>query len=250
MSSSPTLKSQPLHNFPLRGLKWGMNHTHNHHHRLRRHSNSSHKSPQRGGSDSESDNHPKNGASSSSSPDHRAEQPEKKVINGSDVSVDPSNGKSKICIRLRWNNHRFVDEVADTGDENLDDEFVDGLVPKTWNLRPRKPISKPPNQNGGALKIGTSADENKTHRPESTRSRNVTESKAAEKKEKNQKLSISLTAEEIYDDIYAMTGSRASRKPKKRAKHVQTELDRLYPGLWLASITPDYYTVPAAPIKD
>ncbi|XP_022735086.1 uncharacterized protein LOC111288452 isoform X2 [Durio zibethinus] len=227
MSSSPTLKSQPLHNFPLRGLKWGMNHTHNHHHRLRRHSNSSHKSPQRGGSDSESDNHPKNGASSSSSPDHRAEQPEKKVINGSDVSVDPSNG-----------------------DENLDDEFVDGLVPKTWNLRPRKPISKPPNQNGGALKIGTSADENKTHRPESTRSRNVTESKAAEKKEKNQKLSISLTAEEIYDDIYAMTGSRASRKPKKRAKHVQTELDRLYPGLWLASITPDYYTVPAAPIKD
>ena len=241
MASSSTLKSQPLHNFQLHDLKWAMNHTNNH--RLRKLSESSHKSPQRGDTDSDSDNNRKgnpvfeapaqNGASSGSSSDHRTEKLEKKVINGSDVLVDnnsgkkatPSDGRSKIYIRWRTKNQKSVDEVADVGDQNLNAEDFEELVPKTWNLRPRKPISKPPNQNGGATKIRASADENKTHRLESTRSRNVTEPKAAEKKEKKQKLSISLSREEIDDDIFAMTGSKASRRPKKRAKNVQKQLD-------------------------
>ncbi|XP_022756952.1 uncharacterized protein LOC111304565 [Durio zibethinus] len=258
MASSSTLKSQPLHNFQLHDLKWAMNHTNNH--RLRKLSDSSQKSPERGDTDSDSDNNrkgnlvcealSKNGAFSGSSPD-------KKVINGSDVLVDnnsekkatPSDGRSKIYIRLRTKNQKSVDEVADVGDQNLSVEDVEEFVPKTWNLRPRKPISKPPNQNGSAPKIGASTHENKTHRLESTRSRNATEPKAAEKKEKKQKFSISLSREEIDDDIFAMTGSKASRRPKKRAKNVQKQLDYVFPGLWLASITPDCYRVPEAPIK-
>ncbi|XWS35621.1 hypothetical protein CRYUN_Cryun20dG0012800 [Craigia yunnanensis] len=265
MASSWTLKSQPLHNFQLHDLKWAMNHTNNH--RLRKLSDSSHKSPQRGDSDSDSDSNrkgnpvceapPKNGASSGSSPDRRTEKSEKKVVNGSDVLVDnnpekkatPSDGRSKIYIRLRAKNQKSVDKVAVVGDHNLNAEDFEELVPKTWNLRPRKPISKPPNQNGGAPKIRASADENKTHKPESTRSRNVTEPKAAEKKVKKQKFSISLSREEIDDDIFAMTGSKASRRPKKRAKNVQKQLDCVFPGLWLDSITPDCYRVPEAPIK-
>ncbi|XVF33589.1 hypothetical protein REPUB_Repub17cG0181200 [Reevesia pubescens] len=265
MASSSTLKSQPLHNFQLHDLKWAMNHTNNH--RLRKLSDSSHKSPQRGDTDSDSDNNRKvnpvseapfkNGASSVSSPDHRSEKSEKKVINGSDVLVDnhsekkatPSDGRSKIYIRLRTKNQKSVEEVTDVGDQNLDVEDVEELVPKTWNLRPRKPIFKPPYHNGGVPKIGASAHENKTHRPETTRSRNVTELKAAEKKEKKTKFSISLTREEIDDDIFAMTGSKASRRPKKRAKNVQKQLDCVFPGLWLASITPDCYKVPEAPLK-
>ncbi|XWS32412.1 hypothetical protein CRYUN_Cryun23aG0157400 [Craigia yunnanensis] len=260
MASSSTLKSQLLHNFQLHDLKWVMNHTNNH--RLRKLSDSSHKYPQRGDTDSDSDNNRKrnpvceapvkNGASSGSSPDHRTEKSEKKVINGSDVLVDnnsekkatPSDGRSKIYIRLRANNQKSVDEVADFGDQNLNAEDIEELVPKTWNLRPRKPISKPPNPNGDVPKIVASAHENKTHRPESTRSRNVTEPKAAEKKEKKQKFSISLSREEIDDDIFAMTGSKASRRPKKRAKNVQKQLDCVFPGLWLDSITPDCYRVP------
>ncbi|XP_022770205.1 uncharacterized protein LOC111313746 [Durio zibethinus] len=265
MASSSTLKSQPLHNFQLHDLKWAMNHTNNH--RLRKLSDSSHKSPQRGDTDSDSDNNrrgnpvcdapAKNGASSGSSPDHRTEKSEKKVINGSDVwfvsysekKATPPDGRSKIYLRLRARNQKSADEVADVGDQNLNAEEVEELVPKTWNLRPRKPISKPPNQNGGVPKIGASAHENQTHRPESTRSGNVTEHKAAEKKEKKQKFSISLSREEIDDDIFAMTGSKASRRPKKRAKNVQKQLDFVFPGLWLASITPDCYRVPEAPIK-
>ncbi|XP_007052276.2 PREDICTED: uncharacterized protein LOC18614448 [Theobroma cacao] len=265
MASSSTLKSHPLHNFQLHDLKWAMNHSNNH--RLRKLSESSHKSPQRGDSDSDSDDNrkgnpvreaaPKNGASSGSSADHRSEKSEKKVINGSDVLVDnnsekkatPSDGRSKIYIRFRTKNQKPADEVADAGDQNLDAEYVEELVPKTWNLRPRKPITKPRNQNGAAPRIGASAHENKIHRPESTRSRNVTEPKAAEKKEKKKKFSISLSREEIDDDIFAMTGSKPSRRPKKRAKNVQKQLDCVFPGLWLSSITPDCYRVSDAPAK-
>ncbi|XVE74086.1 hypothetical protein DITRI_Ditri11bG0171000 [Diplodiscus trichospermus] len=264
MASSSTLKSQPLHNFQLHDLKWAMNHTNNH--RLRKPSDSSHKSPQPGDTDSDSDNNrkgnpvceapAKSGASSGSSPDHKTEKSEKKVINCSDVLADNNSEKkttptvrSKIYIRFRTKNQKSVDEAPVGGDQSFSAEDFEEFVPKTWNLRPRKPISKPPNQNGGVLRIGASANENKTHRPESSRSRNVTEHKAAEKKEKKQKFSISLSREEIDEDIFAMTGSKASRRPKKRAKNVQKQLDCLFPGLWLASITPDCYKVPEPPIK-
>ncbi|XVF22800.1 hypothetical protein REPUB_Repub12eG0202100 [Reevesia pubescens] len=267
MASSSTLKSQPLHNFQLHDLKWAMNNNHtndNHHHRLRKLSDSSHNSPERGDkTDSDSDNTRKGnqvfeaplkngGASSGSSHDHK-KSVKKVIINGSDNSdkkATPSDGRSKIYIRLRTKNQKPVNEVVDVGDQNLNVEDVEELVPKTWNLRPRKPISKPHNHNGGVPKtIGALAHENKTDRPESIRSRNVNEPKAAEKKEKKQKFSISLTREEIDDDIYAMTGSKASRRPKKRAKNVQKQLDCVFPGMWLASITPDCYRVSEAPLK-
>ncbi|KAK8711152.1 hypothetical protein V6N13_146445 [Hibiscus sabdariffa] len=262
MASSSTLKSQPLHNFQLHDLKWAMNQPSNH--RLRKLSDSFHKSPQRGDTDSESDNNrkanqacevpSKNGASPGFYPDNRTGKSERKVINGSDVLVDcdsekkanPPDGRSKIYIRLPANNQKHVDEIADVADQSLIAEGIEELVPKTWNLRPRKLISKPPNHNGSTTKIGVSAHDNKTHRSEATRSRNVTEPKPAEKKEKKQKFSISLSREEIDEDIFAMTGSKASRRPKKRAKNVQKQLDCVFPGLWLASITPDCYRVTEA----
>lgn len=45
------------------------------------------------------------------------------------------------------------------------------------------------------------------------------------KKEKKQKFSILLTHEEIENDIFLMTGGRPSRRPRKRAKTVQKQLD-------------------------
>ncbi|XVF79787.1 hypothetical protein PTKIN_Ptkin15bG0017600 [Pterospermum kingtungense] len=271
MASSSTLKTQPLHNFQLHDLKWAMNHSNNQ--RLRKHSDSattSHKSAQNADTDSESDNNrkvnpvaeppppsSKNGASSDSSPDQRTEKSEKKkkVVNGGseEPKAAPSEGRSKICIRFKAKTQKSVNEVADAGDQSLNSEYFEEFIPKTWNLRPRKPISKPKNQNGGGPKIGSSAaDENKNHRPESSRSRSVTEPKAAEKKdkkEKKQRFSVSLTREEIDEDIFSMTGSKASRRPKKRAKNVQRQLDYVFPGLWLSSITPETYKVSDPPLK-
>ncbi|KAE8734483.1 putative Mitochondrial transcription termination factor family protein [Hibiscus syriacus] len=254
MASSSTLKSQPLHNFQLHDLKWAMNHPSNH--RLRKLFDSFHKSPQSGDTDSASDNNRKANPVCEAPSENLNGKSERKFVNGSDVLVDcdseekanPSECRSKIYIRFQAKNQP-VHEVADVADQSLIAEYIEELVPKTWNLRPRKPNAKPPNYNGSATKIGGSALENETHRSEATRSRNVTEPKPDEKKEKKQKFSISLSREEIDEDLFAMTGSKASRRPKKRAKNVQKQLDCVFPGLWLASITPDCYRVSEAHAK-
>jgi hypothetical protein len=44
-------------------------------------------------------------------------------------------------------------------------------------------------------------------------------------KEKKVRFSIPLTKVEIEEDIYSLTGSKPARRPKKRAKHVQKQLD-------------------------
>ncbi|XP_072983761.1 uncharacterized protein [Typha latifolia] len=58
------------------------------------------------------------------------------------------------------------------------------------------------------------------------------------------RFSISLSVDEIEEDIYAVTGSRARRRPRKRPRVVQKQLDALFPGSWLSEITLESYRVP------
>ncbi|KAG0495086.1 hypothetical protein HPP92_006080 [Vanilla planifolia] len=58
-----------------------------------------------------------------------------------------------------------------------------------------------------------------------------------------QKFSVSLSKEEIDEDVFALTGSRPRRRPKKRPRIVQRQLDAIFPGLWLSEITPESYRV-------
>ncbi|KAH0912461.1 hypothetical protein HID58_035782, partial [Brassica napus] len=101
----------------------------------------------------------------------------------------------------------------------------------TWNLRPRKPPTKKRSIGGNCGGSGTVLTENKTQgtvRTEAIRSRNGVDAKIAtttERKEKKPRLSISLSKLEIDEDIYSLTGSKPSRRPKKRAKNVQKQLD-------------------------
>lgn len=55
---------------------------------------------------------------------------------------------------------------------------------------------------------------------------------------------VALDEEEIEEDVYALTGARPRRRPRKRARVVQRQLDSLFPGLWLTEITADAYRVP------
>lgn len=55
---------------------------------------------------------------------------------------------------------------------------------------------------------------------------------------------VELEAEEIEEDVYALTGARPRRRPRKRSRVVQRQLDSLFPGLWLTEITADAYRVP------
>ncbi|KAK3138080.1 hypothetical protein QOZ80_5AG0364200 [Eleusine coracana subsp. coracana] len=67
---------------------------------------------------------------------------------------------------------------------------------------------------------------------------------ASRRRRKRAPFSVSLTAEEIEEDIYALTGARPRRRPRKRPRVVQRQVDTLFPGLWLTEITTDAYRVP------
>lgn len=126
-----------------------------------------------------------------------------------------------------------------------------------------------------------------TKAPKSTRLREMVESRGSngDKKEKN-KFWVTLSREEIEEDIFIMTGSRPARRPRKRPKNVQKQLDvryfcspafflvlffsfllwttdfflsfffffsffqkNVFPGLWLVGLTVDAYRVSDAPMK-
>jgi hypothetical protein len=125
-------------------------------------------------------------------------------------------------------------------------EDVEESIPKTWNLRPRRAVNKGLNGSGGAVKIGGGAVQEiksqvtSSNRSEWTRSNrngndatnydnnnnnNNKEKEKEKEKEKKLRFSIPLTREEIEEDIYSLTGSKPARRSKKRAKHVQKQLD-------------------------
>ncbi|OIT22920.1 PREDICTED: uncharacterized protein LOC109216954 [Nicotiana attenuata] len=140
-----------------------------------------------------------------------------------------------------------------------------GELSRPWNLRTRRAACKEPNGfvagagagGSGGSKGGLKIDANRTNAPSPLRTENKsptlrsdfaggTAAGASTSGEKRQrvKFSVPLPRGEIEEDFMAMVGHRPPRRPKKRAKFVQKNLDTLFPGLWLTEITPDLYKVP------
>ncbi|KAL5202491.1 hypothetical protein ABZP36_013443 [Zizania latifolia] len=105
------------------------------------------------------------------------------------------------------------------------------LLPRPWNLRARRSATTAPNasRSEGA---GKAAAGQALHPP--------APSPVAAKK---RGFSIALTKEEIAADFIAIRGTGPPRRPKKRPRAVQRELDALYPGLSLADVNLDSYKV-------
>ncbi|KAK1416132.1 hypothetical protein QVD17_31920 [Tagetes erecta] len=57
------------------------------------------------------------------------------------------------------------------------------------------------------------------------------------------KFSVPLSRREMEKDFEDMGERRLPRKPKKRPKIIQNQLDTLFPGLWLTEIHADLYRV-------
>ncbi|GFZ16071.1 hypothetical protein Acr_25g0004800 [Actinidia rufa] len=130
---------------------------------------------------------------------------------------------------------------------------------RPWNLRTRRAVCKAPNGggsggaggtvNGGVLKVDGRKPNFSPLRTESKSPRlggDVADVPTGKKRERS-KFSVSLSRREIEMDFTELTGHRPPRRPKKRPKIVQKQLDSLFPGLWLTEITPDIYKVPDAP---
>ncbi|KAK9667979.1 hypothetical protein RND81_13G025700 [Saponaria officinalis] len=105
-------------------------------------------------------------------------------------------------------------------------------VEKQWNLRPRRRCG------GGASTAATAADA--AERDRLTGVNGVGGGGVTERREKK-RFWISLSKDEIEEDIFSLTGAKPSRRPKKRPKIVQKHLDNVFPGLWLVGLTPDSY---------
>ncbi|XVE75208.1 hypothetical protein DITRI_Ditri12bG0077300 [Diplodiscus trichospermus] len=167
----------------------------------------------------------------------------------------------------------FRDKVSDDDDDDddemndYDDEFEEPkqkvrekekekeksppveVEARPWNLRTRRAACKAPINGGGMYNNYNSSTKNEPIKSPKVRDRGPSVASSAvaaasEKKKPRPKLSVPLTKKEIEEDFMLMTGHRPLRRPKKRARHVQNQLDSLFPGLWLTEVTVDSYKVP------
>ncbi|KAL8114384.1 uncharacterized protein LOC141663854 [Apium graveolens] len=98
----------------------------------------------------------------------------------------------------------------------------DDCSAKPWNLRPRKSLLEPPavETDDCGVKGGP---------------------QKSERRDTKTKLWITLSREEIEEDLFSMSGSKPARRPKKRTKTVQKQVDDVLPGLYLAGASADSY---------
>ncbi|XP_042506451.1 uncharacterized protein LOC122082753 [Macadamia integrifolia] len=278
MATAP-VKSQPLHNFPLPFLKWGKNQMNNH--RCRKLVDSSRDSPppdhrsspseveSEGASasicikDSEAENRKYQIGSRSSknrfsfsSCSSAALTTEKSLKNQTASEADAAgmeDSKKKLLIRIRTSSKEESLSKNKAAAVPAEGGEVEESAPMPWNLRPRRAVFRAPVDNGGSSKNGDSLDDlppmqQPENQPKSLRLRGFAEAQNVEKKEKRQ-FSISLSREEIEEDFFSLTGSKPSRRPRKRPRNVQKQVDNVFPGIWLAGITADSYRVPDATPK-
>ncbi|TKY60939.1 heat shock cognate 70 kDa protein [Spatholobus suberectus] len=153
---------------------------------------------------------------------------------------------------LKWGNQRFLRcvQVSATDDpndfdtvrqklmidlklaaDNLKVSFFREANPKPWNLRTRRAACKAPHHTN-QLDSVTEEKKNKNKKM---------------KMEERAKFSVSLSKEEVELDFWALLGTRPPRRPKKRPRIVQKNLDTLFPGLWLTEVSAESYKVPDAP---
>ncbi|KAL6188007.1 hypothetical protein ACLB2K_039402 [Fragaria x ananassa] len=126
---------------------------------------------------------------------------------------------------------------------------------RPWNLRTRRAACKAPIGGGGGSK-GLRIEERKVnYSPLMSEGNNGGKSprlvrgasgSGLEKKERP-KFSLTLSKKEIDEDFMQILGHRAPRRPKKRPRAVQKQLDALFPGMWLTEVSADSYKVPEFP---
>ncbi|GFZ12224.1 hypothetical protein Acr_23g0006090 [Actinidia rufa] len=234
MATGPE-RSRPLHNFTLPRLKWGnqrflrcmkVNEINGHDRRL---------------STSEADS---DGSNRRSSDSFKRSSP-----------LKPIGGEGIEAVR-----EKLMSDLRDAADKMkftiLEEEKNDSTAAPPWNLRTRRAACKAPNESSAGnhrknCNSSPSRPESPMAETKSNRLRGLVAAaeQNVEKREKGPraKFSVSLSREEVERDFLAAAGIRPPRRPKKRPRIVQKQLDAIFPGLWLTEITPDTYKVPDIP---
>ncbi|XP_068638040.1 uncharacterized protein [Aristolochia californica] len=231
-------KSQPLHNFSMPYLKWG-NQKLLRCMRVNRDGEIIRSSITEAQSDGCKQSTPelrtfRRTASASPPSKPTASTSGKSVAAGKDPDLGIEEIREKLLVHLRSAAKKMKFQVPEEAEEEEPSA-------RPWNLRTRRAACKAPNEIGEARReILPSPSENHA---KSIRLRTVAADKNGQKKERR-KFSVTLSKEEIEEDFFIMTGSKPPRRPKKRARVIQKQLDVSFPGLWLSEVTPDIYEVP------
>lgn len=206
-------RSKPLHNFSLPfNLKWG-------HQKFLK--------CMKIASQSQSSSPPNPGGSSPPDPN-----PQIRPATTRPKTTSPSSNPTlKIKDKPEVDNRVALDLPVAT-DGTLVSVHDESAAARPWNLRTRRAACTEPPQ-----PPPVAAREEKKRN----------ESPPPSKKRERPKFSVALSREEIVGDFEAMVGKRPPRRPKKRAKLVQRQLDALFPGFWLTEVTLDSYFVPELP---
>ncbi|KAK3225303.1 hypothetical protein Dsin_005165 [Dipteronia sinensis] len=116
--------------------------------------------------------------------------------------------------------HRIVKKLKASILEDEERAGNDNSSSKPWNLRTRRAACKAPL---------------------------LRQQIEVKMKDERVKLSVSLLKEEVEMDFMAMVGTRPPRRPKKRPRIVQKQLDSLFPAIWLTQVSEDLYKVSQVP---
>lgn len=215
MATAP-MKSHPLHNFSLPFLKWGATTSAN----TQQH-NRGRITPPTDASEPDKD----------ADADHHKDSVRPCCVGSRSSRVQrlsfSSSDKAQKDESDRMQKHTTGAEVEknETQEEAEEHEEEVVVVEKPWNLRPRKGLQEA-FVNAVVMESHNQSGNNVNTKPKSLRLREMVESRGGhgEKKEKN-KFWLTLSREEIEEDIFVMTGSRPARRPRKRPKNIQKQLD-------------------------
>ncbi|CAI8584074.1 unnamed protein product [Vicia faba] len=203
-------RSKPLHNFSLPPMKWGTQ-------RVLRFVNT--------------DPLPLNRNSPQTDPNHKNHETVVRERIMGDLTVAAT--KLKVSI---------FEENA-----NAD---ADASAIRPWNLRTRRAACKappppslapppPPREEGRRFfDVGSSSPSSPVM---------MMKKKKMVMVDEKVKFSVSLSKEEVEQDFWALAGTRPPRRPKKRPRIVQRQLNTLLPGMWLSEVTAESYKVSEVP---
>ncbi|CAD5177779.1 unnamed protein product [Musa acuminata subsp. malaccensis] len=116
---------------------------------------------------------------------------------------------------------------------------------RPWNLRTRRPADNAPAENGpyrfpslASVSPSPFAAEKSCPGKEM-----VGAGSDASEKGKGGRFTISLSREEIAEDFWKIKGMKPPRRPKKRPRNVQRQIEDIFPSSWMLVVAPERYKV-------
>ncbi|KAF5745252.1 hypothetical protein HS088_TW07G00835 [Tripterygium wilfordii] len=249
-------RTRPLHNFTLPCLKWGIQK----HLRCQKVDESNNQTVSAASGDRKRRSPPSNYAADSSreSDGRRLNIPKQIGGDGKEDTngVAGENGMIDLVNALSDFEENSVGEGKKGASKEVNgqrkQEPPSGVAQvdeaRPWNLRTRRSACKSP-ISGEAVSAGNGLRiERKQNYESPLRSEIAKSSRFGGTGEKERaKFSIQLTRKEIEHDFKALVGHRPARRPKKRPRTVQKELDSIFPGVLLREVTADMYKVEEFP---